>query len=329
MRRITLAILIGIAAALVCWLHLIADGSHLAYDLSWPLRGAVELLTGHTPYASTAPYRALSPAEPQYWPLYYPLPALLAVAPLTWLPMPIAGILFVGLSSALLAYGALPEPRRLLLFVSYPFWASLLYVQWAPLLTAALFLPALAPLLLCKPNVGLPILLAHPPRTRRAWLLVAVSAVLLLASIPLGWLSNTRTHENFTPLFVLPFGPLILLSVLRWRDPRARLLLAIAVMPQRFYDGLALLTVPASLRATLFVITIGWVPYLLLLVGWDIPKGALVWVLYLPALATVLYPGVQRLHDTIFIQRALVVEDNREQCADLRGCELVDGNPDR
>jgi len=48
-RRLALSILIGIAAALVCWLRILADGSHFAFDLSWPLRGAVELLAGHNP----------------------------------------------------------------------------------------------------------------------------------------------------------------------------------------------------------------------------------------------------------------------------------------
>ncbi len=285
MRRITLAILIGIAAALVCLAHLIADGNNFAWDLSVPLRASLELFHGRNPYASTLLYHDLS-IFPRYWPLYYPLNAPIVVAPLAWLPMPLAGAVFIGVSSGLLAYGALAQPRRILLFASYPFWASLLYVQWAPLLTAALLLPALAPLALCKPNVGLPILFAHPPRTRRAWLLVGASAALMFASVPLGWLSNTKTHENFTPLFLLPFGPLILVAAFRWRDPRARLILAMAVMPQRIYDGLALLTVPATLRGMLLLTTLGWVPCLL--AGWDIPGGALVWALYLPALAALM-----------------------------------------
>jgi hypothetical protein len=290
LRHLALALASGAIAAFVCYLRLASGGQSWAWDLSWPLRGASVLLTLHNPYASDLPYRDLSPF-PRYWPLYYPLPALVTVAPLSWLPMPLAGALFAGVSSALLAYGAGADPKRLLLFLSYPYWTAIIYVQWAPLLSAALFLPMLAPLAFCKPNVGLPILLARPPHSWRGWFAITLSALLLLASVPLGWLMGTRSHENFTPLMVLPLGPLVLLALLRWRDPRARLLLAMAAMPQRSADGLALLTIPASRRSALLMTLVGWVP--LLLTGWDASPRAVLLCLYLPALLC-LFPRQQR-----------------------------------
>ena len=66
--------------------------------------------------------------------------------PLTWLPMKLIVPAFIGLASAALAYGLTHQQKawRLLLFLSPPFWAAIESVQWSPLVTASLLLPALS-----------------------------------------------------------------------------------------------------------------------------------------------------------------------------------------
>jgi hypothetical protein len=50
-------------------------------------------------------------------------------------------------------------------------------------------------------------------------------------------------------------GPVLLLALLRWRRPEARLLLALAIVPQSilFYDQLLLWLVPATMRQSILL----------------------------------------------------------------------------
>ncbi len=80
-RRVLIAVIIGIVGALVCaWLIYPALYIAPAEDLTWLLIGAAWFASGHNPWTDSTPYRWLRP-DPQFWPLYYPLPALVVVAP--------------------------------------------------------------------------------------------------------------------------------------------------------------------------------------------------------------------------------------------------------
>ncbi|HEY0607560.1 MAG TPA: hypothetical protein VGD58_31870 [Herpetosiphonaceae bacterium] len=292
--RLAIALSLGIAGALLCYLRLTALDRG-AGDLSWSLRGATELWSGHNPYHDPA----LGPGKPYPFndALFYPLPALLIAMPLTPAPLPLAGAVFAGVSVGLLAWGIGRDHWRLWpLLLSAPLWSAVFTVQWSPLITAAALLPALLPLTLAKPNVGLPMLLAAPTRRSLVWSAVIVGlSVVILPSWPGDWLRNARQHTVFVPALVFP-GMIVLLAVWRWHDPRARLLLLTALMPQRaIYDQLGLWLTARSWRQALLLSIGSWIT----LIGWWLGPAAVqrwivVWM-YLPAFAIVMWPTVQPL----------------------------------
>jgi hypothetical protein len=245
------------------------------------------MLAGENPYASVRP----EGPYPFNDGLYYPLPGLLVVLPFALLPGSVAGALFIGLSSGLLAFGLLREgAHRLLLFAGAPYAYAVLTCQWAPLITAAALLPNLAFALPAKPNLGLPILLAYG--TRRHLILCAAVVLVSFAiwpAWPVEWLASIPQHLNYTPL-ISWWGPALLLALWRWRAPASRLLVAMAAVPQRLlYDQVALWLIPATLRQSLALTTASWLAMMLgLLTGEG--RWALAGV-YLPALALVLIQG--------------------------------------
>ncbi|MEI7770215.1 MAG: hypothetical protein WCI67_09520 [Chloroflexales bacterium] len=282
--RIGIALALGLASTALCYLRL-AGGGVLAADFTWAWRGAQLLITGQNPYALILP----AGAYPFNDFLYYPLPALLIAMPFTWLSGPTAGAIFIGVSSGLLCWGLLREgTQRLILFASPPYLYALITAQWSPLITAAALLPNLAFALSAKPNLGLAVLVAYPERRRLLLFGAAVAASLLvLPSWPADMLGRISSHHNFTPL-ISWYGPLLLLALPFWRAPSARLLLALAIMPQRLlYDQLPLWLIPQTPRQSLLLTIASWAGVLLgLALGWG--EAALVSA-YLPALGCVLW----------------------------------------
>jgi hypothetical protein len=287
-RRLLIALAIALVSAAICYARLVS-AEIVAADFTFPWRGARFLLAGENPYAMVRP----DGPYPFNDGLYYPLPGLLLVIPFAPLPGSLAGALFTGLSAGLLAYGLLREgAHRLLVFASVPYLYALITCQWAPLIAAAALLPNLAPALLAKPNLGLPVLVAYG--TRRHLLLCAATLLLSLAvwpGWPAAWLAAIPQHLNYTPLLSW-WGPVLLLALWRWRAPAARLLVAMALMPQRLlYDQVGLWLIPATPRQSLALTAASWLGLLLgLLTG----EGR--WALacaYLPALAIVLLQGRQ------------------------------------
>lgn len=254
--RLAAAIAVGLLSALICGARLQSTGI-VAGDYTWAWRGAQLLLAGENPYAliqPTGPY-------PYNDKLYYPLPALLIAVPTSPLPGPLAGAVFLGLSSGLLCWGLLREGwHRLPVFLSASYVYAVMTVQWAPLLTAAALLGGLAPALLAKPNLGLPILLAYGRRIH--YLLcaaVALLSLLIMPSWPREWLGSLSQHLNYTPLLSW-FGPFLLLALIRWREPGARLLLGLAIVPQRLlYDQVSLWLLPTTLRGSLLLTVASWI----------------------------------------------------------------------
>jgi hypothetical protein len=190
----------------------------------------------------------------------YPLPAALFALPLAWLPGSVAGGVFYGTSSALMAFGLTRHGyQKLFVFLAYPFWAGTLTAQWTPLLFASALFPLLLPATMAKPQIGFPIALTRLSKTG-----IGACAVLLAVSFavlprwPWLWIAHFGEYQRFIPLLVLP-GPLLLLALLRYRDKDAIFLLLAAAMPQRwFYDTLILWLIPQTRRQILWTVLISW-----------------------------------------------------------------------
>lgn len=243
--RITVAALIGLVTGSYCWLWL-QHAHRGAGDFNWAIWAAQDLLAHRNPY-----HRPLQ---------LYPLTAAIFGFPFVWMPPAVAGGIFYGISSALLAFGISRHGyHRLLIFLAYPYWAGLLEAQWTPLILAAAFVPLLLPAPLAKPQLGVPILLTAP--TRRGLLACAVFTLISFLLFPRwlsSWLGNLQDYARFVPLLVFP-GPLLALALLRYRQRDARLLLLAAIMPQRwFYDPFILWFIPKSRREIIWTVFFSW-----------------------------------------------------------------------
>jgi len=220
-----------------------------------------------------------------------PLTTALVVILFTPLNAESAAGVFFGLSSALLAFGLTRHGEwwRLLVFLAFPYWAALQAVQWSPLLFAVALYPALLPLTLVKPHLGLPVALTHLSWKRgAACAAFGLGSLLLDPAWPVRWMSQINTYDGFVPLLTIP-GPLLLLALLRWRAERARLCLLLSAIPQRlFYDQLLIWLIPESAPELMMFVCLGWLGYFgAFLTG----RAADVWIiitLYLPALLVVL-----------------------------------------
>jgi hypothetical protein len=106
-----------------------------------------------------------------------------------------------------------------------------------------MLLPALGGLAVAKPNVGIA-MLAGARSWRAAQILVMGGTLLLIVSLvvdphwPWRWREALQHSTHFRPLILRPGGFLMLLALLRWRDPDARLLVVLAIVPLTglFYD---------------------------------------------------------------------------------------------
>jgi hypothetical protein len=243
--RIFISGFIGVASASICGFLLLRFHQG-AGDFSWALRAARYVLNGENPYNT--------PLE------QYPLTAAFFAVPFLWLRPELAGALFYGISSALLAFGLTRDGcGRLLIFLAFPYWAGLLTAQWPVIVMAAAFLPYLLPLTLAKPQVGLPVAITH---LSSEGLLACLFVVLLTLSAmpywPILWFRQLGNYQHFVPLLVLP-GPIILLALFCYRDQSAWLLIFAAAMPQRwFFDAFILWLIPKSRPEILLSSSLSW-----------------------------------------------------------------------
>jgi hypothetical protein len=243
--RIAVSSAIGLASGALCW-FLMRHFHQDAGDFRWALRLAQSLLARRNPYDT--------PLE------QYPLTTAIFALPFVPLQPELAAGLFWGISSCLLAFGLTRHGyTRLLIFLAYPYWVGMLFVQWSPLIAAGAFFPLLLPATMAKPQVGVPIFLTRLSR-RGLWacLVVALASLIMMPNWPLRWLQQGRNYQHFIPLLVLP-GPLLLLALVRYRDRNALFLLLSALMPQRwFFDSLILWLIPQSRREILWTVFFSW-----------------------------------------------------------------------
>lgn len=296
---------LGLVWGLVCF-ALVTLFHTGAADFQHALAEARDILAHRNPYAH-------QPGP--YW-IPYPLPAAFLALPFAWLPDSVVAGLFIGISTGLLAWGILRsgEKWRLGILAAWPFVYAVIWAQWSPLLCAIWFLPLLAPLVLAKPNIALPLVLAGKALTSRyRWRVVAIGAAVLAASFairpgwPLEWVRQTSQYQGLTPpILILPAGPLVLLSLLAWRDRRAWLILSMAAMPQRvYYDQLPLILVAQNRRQQFFLVCSSWISFVVLWLSPNMaqmPGGCQLWAVlghYLPAVGVLLWPQLEAWRNSL------------------------------
>ncbi len=271
-RRWLVAVVAGVVSGVLNGLYLQAIGQ-VAADFTWAWRGAGLWLGGVNPYQAIQPIGAYPFDD---W-LYYPFPALLAALPLAGLPGTWAGAVFVGLSTSLLMWALLNQPNETprdtvlrvgLTLCSAPFLFAWMRCQWSIVLAGAVAAPALAWLWLAKPNVGLPMLVAHFSGRRLAWLMGALAfSLALFPTWPLEMAGRISTHVNTIPAFTL-WGWTGLAALWHWRTSAGRLLAAQTLMPQRLvYDQLTLWLMPRTWRQALALSAGSWLGLGLVIVG--------------------------------------------------------------
>jgi hypothetical protein len=158
-------------------------------------------------------------------------------------------------------------------FLGAPLHYAAETAQWSPLFTASVVLPPLAFFLVCKPSIGLAYWLARPSR----W---AVFGAVVLGGIAFAvqpgwvheWLANiARNNAAWAPdkpyhaPVTYPGGFLVLLALLRWRRPEARLLAALACIPQTMlpYEVVPLFLVPRTFKETASFVGLSYFAWLL------------------------------------------------------------------
>ena len=249
-RRMFAAIAIGaLSAGIVTEYYRLHPEAVSDFDPLWVATRA--LLAGADPFAAVA-------ALGWQWPLYYPLPALLVLVPFAVFPVGIARALFVGVSVSLLIFVSTRYRWwPLLVALSSPFLHAVVYAQWSPLLTIAVLAPIAGGLLVIKPSTGLALFLARPTwRAAAGGVAICLISFVVRTSWPAAWLEAIRQVSHL-PAVRRPGGFLLLLALLRWRRPEARLLAALAIIPFRpvHYEMLPLLfLVPHTVRETILLI---------------------------------------------------------------------------
>lgn len=249
-HRVISALLVGAAAGTFCWLMAQRPGA--TPDFAYPHEAARLFLEGQNPYDVMAGRPGAPP--PYNEPFFYPFTMVLAVLPLAGVTMAVAGGVFFGLSSALLAFLVTRDGLwRLHLFASAPFVMSATLGQFSPLLMAMAFAPALGFLAALKPNLGLA-LFAHRPTWHAVvgGLLVLGVSLVVFPTWPLDWLDSLRRDLTDRRAHSIPVtemgGFLLLLSAVAWRRASGRLLLVLSLVPQQlfFYDQLPLWLIPRT-----------------------------------------------------------------------------------
>jgi len=244
-RALVALLLAGAAAGLLGAQNVLRPEWRTDFDQLW--FAARALLQGHDPYAAIAAERARFA-----WPLYYPLPAVLLAAPLSILPLGVARMAFQALGVGACAYVLTARAWwPLWLFACPATVLNVLLNQWSPHLIAAAFVPALGFVAVAKPNTGLALGTIRPTRTAAVSALVLVAASFLVRPGWLAaWLAAITDSDGIHAPLVLPWGWLLLLALLRWRRREARLLLALAALPQtvHFAQSLPLLLTAGSRR---------------------------------------------------------------------------------
>jgi hypothetical protein len=181
----------------------------------------------------------------------------------------IASVLFVFLSGAILTYALSKDNwNRIWILPSASFIVAARAAQWSPLYCASFLLPAMGFMLSAKPTLGAVTLVSG--FTRPSWRTVIVGAAILLAvsllilpSWPIEWMRVPRLGE-FKPAVLWPGGFLALIAAVRWREPEARMVLAMSLVPitASWYEALPLMLAGRTKREVQILSLVSSVGYL-------------------------------------------------------------------
>jgi hypothetical protein len=253
------------AAALSSIGHALPPPTSSDIDQLW--LAARALAEGRSPYqAVLEAHRGSVLGYPLYYSLYYPLPAVLLLLPLAPFSFEVARAVWAGVGAAAFMAAALRHRRGLLpALLSASLLNAIAQGQWSPLLVASAVLPWLGFTWAAKPTVGASLFAAYPSRAA-AWGAGAMVLVSFLAWPSwLGeWIDALRHTDHLRPLVVRPGGALLLLALLRWREPEARLLVALACVPQTagLYESLPLFLIPREKSEGYLLAALSFLPAL-------------------------------------------------------------------
>jgi hypothetical protein len=215
--------------------------------VGWTTDWLVFWTAGHAVVTGQDPYAAVLAMHGTFhYPLFYPGPALLLLAPFGLLPPNAGWLAWAAVTGWLFGLAARRHGRGLAVAaLSACFAEAVTFGQWVPLLVAAAILPWLGGALVVKPSVGAALWLWRPSRSA-----VAGGVVLILLSLlvvpgwPAEWVAGLRQTNHIAPV-LKPWGWVLLFAALRWRTPEGRLLLALACIPQTtsLYESLPLFLV--------------------------------------------------------------------------------------
>ena len=232
-------------------------------DFGWAVSTAKALVSGIDPYLGH-----LRDTVP------YPLPVALFGLPFIWTDEITATDIFIGISITLLVLGILKsgKPWQLLILASAPLVFAAEIGQWSPLITASWFWPNIAgTLTLIKPQTALPVFL-----TRFRWKSLIFSGFMLILSLllmplwPWKWLQLSIGRYFYQIPILVPFGIILLLSLLYFHEETARLLFFSSLLPFRsVYDFASLALIPQNVWQMTAYVVFSWV-YLLSRKIWGI-----------------------------------------------------------
>ena len=319
LRPLAFALLAACLAVCVSWIDLREPFGTPGPDIDQAWFAARAVLNGQDPYETIR-------SSGFSFPFFYPLTAAVASLPLALLPVEGARLVFVVGGAAIFSY-AVGKHRPYLwpTFFGFPFLVCLRSAQWAPILTAAMMFPSLGWLAAVKPNLGV-VMLAGTRSKRDALLLVGGGLITVAISLaldphwPVKWWEALAVATHFRPLLLRPAGFLVLLALWHWRDPDARILLALALVPLTgiFYDMLPACLVCRTRRQAAFVALASHV-------SWMVPwwqvwhtyaekmwlNGSIVlWFGLLPPLAVVLWRGLPAYRERISLLRTILLSPN-------------------
>jgi hypothetical protein len=227
---------------------------------------ARSILHGINPYPLVGP--GLTYEWP--WPLLYPIPAAIVAVPFVPFSLPWASVAFMAVGGAcfgwaLMEYGYGP----LFGFFGAPLHYAAEVGQWSPLFAAAVIVAPLQMLLLAKPTIGAAMFAARPTWwAAGGTLILALLAFVIQPTWVQDWIhavrSNNAAWSPYRPYQIpvtMAGGWLAILCLLRWRRPEARLVAALACVPQTpiLYEAVPLFLVPRTFwqAATLVALSYG------------------------------------------------------------------------
>ena len=248
--------------------------------------------------------------------LFYPLTCAFIGIPFLPFNDYLAGAIFFGISSSLLAFALSKEYWRLLIFLSAPFYVALFTAQWSPLMAVGAFLPGFHILASCKPNLGFLSFVYNPSRKGVIYALILILiSVIILPIWPFDWLDVMLTKMPSHPFpFMVGLAPILVISIFFLKSKEGRLLFASTILPQAFffYDQFILLLVSKNIKELLLQVVFSWVGFF----GWKIfLNGApdtgqhvpaahwyVVLFIFYPALIVLIYPKLLHIVKSFMIE---------------------------